>query len=116
MCLLEKDVGKNNCAKVFIGLIVICLGNTYKNYLTIELVYPRADDAISNFTELLDLNFNLLQPVNVEQIGNDKLLYLKDLNYHLEIDERKREKYVSEVERWWKLILYSEEYIRRTFF
>jgi hypothetical protein len=36
MCLLEKDLGKKNCAKAFIGLLVICLGNTYKNYLTIE--------------------------------------------------------------------------------
>jgi hypothetical protein len=36
ICLLEKDVGKTNCAKAVIGLLVICLGNTYKNYLTIE--------------------------------------------------------------------------------
>jgi hypothetical protein len=36
MCLVEKDLGKKNCAKAFIGLLVICLGNTYKNYLTIE--------------------------------------------------------------------------------
>jgi hypothetical protein len=51
ICLLEKDIGRNNCKKAFIGLIVICLGNSYKTYLTIELVFPRAQDAISNFTE-----------------------------------------------------------------
>jgi hypothetical protein len=73
MCLLEKDVGRKNCTKAFIGLIVICIGNDYKNYLTIELVFPRASEAISTLTELLDLNFNLLQCVNVKQIGNVKL-------------------------------------------
>jgi hypothetical protein len=111
MCLLPKDVGKKNCTKAFIGLIVICVGNDYKNYLTIELVFPRASEAISTLTGLLDLNFNLLQPVNVNQIGNVKLPYLKELNYHLEIDETKREKYVHEVERWWKLIQFSEDSI-----
>jgi hypothetical protein len=111
ICLLEKDLGRKNGTKTFIGLIVICVGNDYKNYLTIELVFPRAAQAISNLTELLDLNFNLLQPVNVERIGNDKLPYLKELNYHLEIDETKRKKYVREVERWWKLILFSEDSI-----
>jgi hypothetical protein len=111
MCLLEKDVGRKNCTKALIGLIVICVGNDYKNYLTIDLVFPRASEAISTLTELLDLNFNLLQPVNVKQIGNVKLPYLKELNYHLEIDETKREKYVREVERWWKLILFSEDSI-----
>jgi hypothetical protein len=104
ICMLEKDIGTNNCTKTFIGLIVICLGNTYKNYLTIELVFPRAQDAISNFTELLDLNFNSLEPVTLENIGNDKLAYLKELNYHMEIDETKREKYLREVERWLKFI------------
>jgi hypothetical protein len=42
VCLLEKDTDKNNRAKAFIGLIVICLGNSNKTYLTIELVFPRA--------------------------------------------------------------------------
>jgi hypothetical protein len=65
ICLLEKDVGKKNCTKVFIGLIVICPRNTYKNFLTIELVFPRAGDAINNLTELIDFNFNLLDSVNV---------------------------------------------------
>jgi hypothetical protein len=111
ICLLEKDMGRKIFTKALIGLIVICVGNDYKNYLTIELVFPRASEAISTLTELLDLNFNLLQPVNVKQIGNVKLPYLKELNYHLEIDEPKREKYVREVERWWKLILFSDDSI-----
>jgi hypothetical protein len=110
MCLLEKDEGKKNCAKSFIGLLVICLGNTYKNYLTIELVYPRAGDAISNFTELLDLNFNILEYVTVNTIGYDKSTYLKINHLHLEIDEIKREKYIHEAERWLKLILHNEQY------
>jgi hypothetical protein len=36
LCLLEKDMGKKNCTKVFIGLLVICLGNAYISYFTIE--------------------------------------------------------------------------------
>jgi hypothetical protein len=68
ICLLEKDVEKKNCTKVFIGLIIIGLGNTYKNYLTIDLVFPRAGDAISNLTELINLNFNLLDSVSVKDI------------------------------------------------
>jgi hypothetical protein len=69
ICLLEKNIGKYNCTKAFIGLMVICLGNSYKTYLTIQLVFPRAQDAISNFTELLDLNFNLLESVTLQYIG-----------------------------------------------
>jgi hypothetical protein len=103
---LEKDLGKKNFTKAFIGLLVICLGNNYKNHLTIELVFPRAQDAISNLTELLDLNFNVLQTVHGEGeiSGKDKSTYLKQQHWHLEIDETRREKYVSEAERWLKLI------------
>jgi hypothetical protein len=111
MCLFEKDLGKKNCAKAFIGLLVICLGNTYKNYLTIELVYPRAGDAISNFTELLDLYFNILESVTVLTIGYDHSTWLKSEHFYLEIDETKREKHIHEAERWLKLILYNEQYI-----
>jgi hypothetical protein len=111
MCLVEKDVGKQNCAKAFIGLLVICLGNDYKNHLTIELVYPRAGGAIHNLTELLDLNFNVLSRVNFEHTDIDKSTWLKGINYHLEIDEAKRERYVNEVERWWKLLWDSDEKI-----
>jgi hypothetical protein len=110
MCLLEKDVGKKNCINAFMGLIVICLGNTYKNYLTIDLVYPRAVGAIGNFTELLDLNFNLLEPVGVLVGDDDKSTWLKSNNYHLEIDKTKREKYILEAKRWLKLFLYNENY------
>jgi hypothetical protein len=110
MCLVEKDVGKNNCTKAFIGLLVICLGNNYKNYLTIELVFPRAGDTIRNLPQLLDFNFNVIEKVTVQNIGQNKSVWLKDMNYHLEIDETKREKYVSETERWFKL-LHSEETI-----
>jgi hypothetical protein len=111
MCLLEKDVGKENCAKIFIGLIVICLGNTYKNYLTIDLVYPRAVDVISSFTEMLDLNFNILESVGVKDVGEDTSTWLKRNNYHLEIDKTKREKYIREAKRWLKFILYNKENI-----
>jgi hypothetical protein len=107
--LLEKDVGKNNCTKALIGLIGICVGNTYKNYLTIELVYPRAGDAIQNFTALLDLNFKVLQSVDVMDIWKDQSTWLKDLNYHLEIDETKREKYVREAKMWLQLVSDSDE-------
>jgi hypothetical protein len=75
-------------------------------------VYPRAADGIRNFTELLDLNFNVLESVvRVEDIRYNKLSWLKRRNYHLEIDETKREKYVREAERWFKFILYNEETI-----
>jgi hypothetical protein len=109
ICLLEKDIGKNNCTKAFIGLIGICLGNTYKNYLTIELVFPRAGDTINNFTELLDLNFNVL--VRVHDIEYDKSADQKYAYGYLEIDETKREKYVSEEERWLKITSDSDEEI-----
>jgi hypothetical protein len=111
ICLFENDVGKNNFTKAFIGVLVICLGNNYKNYLTIQLVYPRAGDAISNLTELLDFKFSVITSVVVEDIGKDKSTWLKDSNYHLEIDETKREKYVREAERWFKL-MNSETKIR----
>jgi hypothetical protein len=107
VCLLEKDAGKKNCTKAFIGLLVICLGNTYKNYLTIELVYPRAGDVIQNLTALLDLNFNVMTKFALENIGQAKLTLLKSINLHLEIDETKREKYVREAERWFKSIHYE---------
>jgi hypothetical protein len=68
MCLFEKEVRKNNCTKVFIGLIVIYLGNNYKNYLPVELVYPRTGDAIRNLTEMLDLEFNVQTWVTVKNI------------------------------------------------
>jgi hypothetical protein len=109
--LLEKDVGKKNCVKAVIGLLVICLGNTYKNNLTVELVYPREAVAIHDFTELLDLNFNVLTSVTVQDSSYDKSTWLKHLNYHLEINEIKREKYIHEAKRWLKLILYNEQYI-----
>jgi hypothetical protein len=112
ICLFENDVGKNNFAKPFIGLLVIYLGNNYKNYLTIELVFPRVGDAISTLTELLDLNFNVIAKVTVEGIVEDKLAWLKSMNYHLEIDETKREKYVSEMERWFKLVDSEKSIIR----
>jgi hypothetical protein len=105
LCLVEKDVGKENCTKAFIGLIVICLGNDYKNYLTIQLVLPRASDAIGSFTELLDLNFTVLQLLAVKEIGYNKSTWLKDVNYQLE----KREKHLREVETWLTFILHYEE-------
>jgi hypothetical protein len=111
MCMLEKDVGKNSCTKAFIGLTVICLGNTYKNYLTIDLVFPRAGDAIRNLTELLDLNFNVLQSVVAWNISQSKSSWLKQKNFHLEIEETRREKYIREAERWLKLITDPEEKI-----
>jgi hypothetical protein len=52
-------------------------------------VYPRAGDAIRNLTELLDLKFSVITSVVVEDIGKDKSAWLKDSNYHLEIDETK---------------------------
>jgi hypothetical protein len=107
-CLLEKNIGKNNCTKAIIGLIAICVGNTYKNYLTIELVYPRAGNAIQNLTELLDLNFNVLAKVTFESIGEDKSTWLKIVNFHQEIDKTKREMYVREAERWLKLTTDSD--------
>jgi hypothetical protein len=109
MCLIEKDVGKKTCTKAFIGLIAVCLGDIYKNYLTIDLVFPRAGAAISNFTELLDLSFHVIERVNVKDIGLDKSLWLKIVNFDLEIDEAIREKYVREVEMWLKFIPYNEE-------
>jgi hypothetical protein len=101
-CLLEKDVGKEDCTKALVGLVVICIGNTYKNYLTIDLVYPRAQGTIQNFTELLDLNFNLFENIPVNGISVNKSVWLKETNVDMEIDKAKREKYVREANRWLK--------------
>jgi hypothetical protein len=97
--------------KAILGIIAICLGNTYKNYLTIELVFPRVGDAIRNFTELLDLNFNVLRSVGLEEIGYGKSAEVKYNYWHVEIDKTKTEKYVSEVERGLKLTSDSIEKI-----
>jgi hypothetical protein len=103
--LLDQDLGKNSTTKILIGLIVICLGNDYKNHLTIELVYPRAQDAIQNVTELLDLNFNIMHLVNGNpQERVDKSKFLKTVGLYWKIDKIKREKYVHEVDRWLMLI------------
>jgi hypothetical protein len=90
-CLLEKDVGKENCIKALAGLVVICIGNTYKNYLTIDLVYPRAEGTIQNFTELLDLNFNLFEGIPSSGVSVNKSVCLKETNVDMEIDMGKRE-------------------------
>jgi hypothetical protein len=97
--LLEQDLGRSNSIKICLGLIVIYLGNEYKNQLTIELVYPRAQDAIRNVTELLDLNFNIICGVTAPEHMN-KLAILKSSNLYWEIDSQKRGKYVREVDRW----------------
>jgi hypothetical protein len=110
MCLVENDVGTKSCTKAFVGLLVISVGNTYKNYLKIELVYPRAGDAIRNLTDLLDLNFNVLQVVVVQDVGYDKLTWLKANYYHLEIEETEREKHVREAQRWLKFRLSNQPY------
>jgi hypothetical protein len=99
-CFLEKDVGKRNFTKTLIGLILICLGNDYKNYLTIELVYPRAVDPIQNVTELLDLKFNIIQFIPDHIKIQHKSVWLKDTRLYFEIDEGKRENYVLEADRW----------------
>jgi hypothetical protein len=110
-CVLEKDLGRRNFVKTCIGLMAICLGSTYKNYLTIELVFPRAADSIQSVTELLDLNFNIIQFVNVKSVdnrGRDKLSWLKEGHFHFGIDEVKREKYVREVDRWLRFVSRSD--------
>jgi hypothetical protein len=99
-CFLEKDVGKRNFTKTLIGLILICLGNDYKNYLTIELVYPRAVDPIQNVTELLDLKFSIIQFIPDHIKIQHKSIWLKDTRLYIEIDEGKREHYVLEADRW----------------
>jgi hypothetical protein len=99
-CFLEKDVGKRNFTKTLIGLILICLGNDYKNYLTIELVYPRAVDPIQNVTELLDLKFNIIQFIPDHIKIQHKSIWLKGTRFYFEIDEGKREHYVLEADRW----------------
>jgi hypothetical protein len=111
MSLFEKDLGNTNCTNNFIGLRVIFLGNTYKNYLAIELVYPRAGEAICNLSELLDLNFRLIQSFNVKDMGYSKSHLLIYLKYDVEIDETEREKYIvkrtsgsSLVQNAWKII------------
>jgi hypothetical protein len=110
--LLESNIGKNTCTKALIGLVAICLGNTYKNYLTIELVYPRAVDAIRNLTELLDLSFNIITFGSDEDVGRDnKSTWLIKANFHLEIDEAKRENYVREAERLLKFRDSTDEII-----
>jgi hypothetical protein len=108
--LLEQDLGKRHCIKIFVGLIGICLSNTYKNYLTIDLVFPRTQDVIQNVTELLDLNFNILQ-ISYVDFGKDKSSWLKEHYVHLEIDKFKREKYVREANRWLKFIPRSAEIV-----
>jgi hypothetical protein len=101
-CLLEKDVGKENCVKALVGLVVICIGNTFKNYLTIDLVYPRAQGTIQNFTELLDLDLSLFEGMPSSGISVNKSVWLQETNVDMEIDKGKREKYVGEANRWLK--------------
>jgi hypothetical protein len=98
--LLEQDLGRSNSIKICVGLIAIYLGNEYKNQLTIELVYPRAQDAFRNVTELLDLNFNIIRGYVPATDGRNKSNILKSINMYWEIDAGKREKYVREVDRW----------------
>jgi hypothetical protein len=104
--LLDQDLGKHSTTKIFIGLMVICLGNDYKNHLTIKLVYPRAQEAIRNVTELLDLNFNIfyIYKTGIALEGVDKSILLKSLTLYWAIDEAKRKKYVREVDHWFMLI------------
>jgi hypothetical protein len=59
-------------------------------------------------TELLDLNFNIIESP-VGGTDQDKAGWLKRLNFHLEIDENKRGKYVIEVEQWLKFVTPSTE-------
>jgi hypothetical protein len=101
---LEKDLGKGARTKIFIGLIVICVSNDYKNYLTIDLVFPRAESPIRNITELLDLNFNIIQLTSLRGKLQEKAKWLEEVYFHLEIDARKREKYIREVDWWLQLI------------
>jgi hypothetical protein len=98
--LLEKDLGKKNITKMFIGLIVICVVNTYKNYLTIDLTFPSAGDTVGNFTELLDLSFNIFQIRPVDKLGEDKSTWVQGANVHLEIDLVKRQKYINKADLW----------------
>jgi hypothetical protein len=106
--LVEKDMGKRSSVKTLLGLTGICLGTNYKNFLTIQLVFPRTANAIQNVTELLDLNFNIIDSP-VGETGQDKSGWLKRVNFHAKIDESKREKYVLEVERWLKFLTISNE-------
>jgi hypothetical protein len=110
--LLEKDLGKQNSIKILVSLVVIYLGNEYRNQLTIELVYPRAQDAIRNVTELLDLNFNIIYigGSNLKVINKSNII--KSLNIHWEIDADKRVKYVREVDRWFILTVNADELFR----
>jgi hypothetical protein len=108
---LEIDLGRRDFVKTCIGFMAICLGSTYKNYLTIELVFPRAADSIQNVTELLDLNFNIIQLATVgavDNLGRDKSSWLKEGHFHFGIDEVKREKYVREVDRWLRFVSGSD--------
>jgi hypothetical protein len=104
--LLDQDLGKNSTTKIFVGLIVICLGNDYKNHLTIELVYPRTQDAIQNVTELLDLNFKIMYIYKTGKVLKDvdKPMLLKSSTLYWGIDKAKREKYALEVKRWLMLV------------
>jgi hypothetical protein len=101
--LLEKDLGKKTTKiTVFVGLMFIYLGNDYKNHLTIDLVFPRAQSAIQNVTELLDLNFNIfsIYRTGIALKDVDKSIILKSLTLYWAIDKAKREKYVREVNQW----------------
>jgi hypothetical protein len=100
-CLLGKEVGKENATKVMIGLLVICLGSIYQNHLTIDLVFPRAQNAIRNVTELLDLNFYVIESSPSEIVQN-KSNWLKTIHFDTEIDRGKREKYVRDADRWFR--------------
>jgi hypothetical protein len=111
--LLEQDLGKPNTTKIFIGLIVVFLSNMYRNHLTIDLVYPRAEDPIQNVTELLDLKYNLIYLTYPEKIGQDKSRWLKDVYIHMEIDESKRQKYMDDVDRWFQFLPRSQKVITR---
>jgi hypothetical protein len=113
VCLLEQDLGKEHFCKIFIGLIVVYLGNDYKNYLTIDLVFPRAGSAVGNLTELLDLNFNIMHTASDSQTGINMSTWLRGAGYDLEIHDRKREKYVRDVDRWLSFVTSSDDIIKK---
>jgi hypothetical protein len=52
---------------------------------------------------------NLLGGFNVKDMGYSRSHLLIYLNYDVEIDETKREKYVFDANRWFRLIPYNEE-------
>jgi hypothetical protein len=109
LCLIEKDVPTRNVLNVMLSLVVIYLGNEYKNFLTIDLVFPRTTKAIQNLTGLLDLGYTLHLHSNLTPSRANNSIFYHTAGIEYEINTEKRANYVQNARDWLKFSTFSTE-------